>query len=65
MEKERCPLHNIPLIPTDCRRCHGDGMIEDDRDEFGGHSSMIPCWECGGSGEGFPDCELCLQEEWA
>ena len=59
---EKCSKHNISLIPTECSICHGDGFIENDED-FGERKSMIPCWECGGSGEGWPECELCLLED--
>ena len=59
----KCTKHHIPLIPSDCKQCHGDGMLEDDKDEFGGNSGIVPCWACGGSGQGWPECELCLLDE--
>lgn len=59
-----CPTHQVPLdcIP-DCSHCGGEGIIESDWiDQLGG-SGYRTCPFCNGSGDGYPDCELCLQEQ--
>ena len=59
----KCSIHNMPFnIPTDCRRCKGEGVLEDDQ-EFGLSPPFVPCWECHGSGVGRDDCEMCLIED--
>ena len=63
--KERglwCDKHNCErTIDSDCHRCHGDGQIEDMDDVICG--GVETCYACGGSGQGWPDCEWCLDED--
>ena len=59
---ELCKKHQIPLTPSDCRRCHGEGVIEDDDFVYGDLKTYVPCWECKGTGIGLPDCEFCIEE---
>lgn len=59
----KCPIHGLPFdVPTDCDRCHGEGVTEDDQ-EFGCSPPFIDCWECAGTGSGRPECKLCLLED--
>ena len=53
-----CLKHNIPLIDTECSVCHGSGEVEPEC--FGDYYEQ--CWNCSGTGVGFPDCEECQIE---
>lgn len=58
----KCPIHGLPRdVHTDCSRCRGEGVIEDDQD-YDLSPPFIPCWQCNGTGTGIPDCEMCLIE---
>lgn len=63
--KERglwCSKHNVERnVASYCSRCNGDGEIEDLDDVI--CNGMETCYACGGSGEGWPDCEFCLDED--
>ena len=59
----RCVTHGLPYnVPTDCHVCHGAGEVEDARDGMERMTGFVSCWQCGGSGNGFPDCERCVAE---
>lgn len=60
-EIQLCPKHKVPLdVESDCHVCHGEGEIEED--DYG-HTFMVVCYACKGSGIGLPDCEFCLEED--
>lgn len=61
--KGRCPKHGLPFdAPTECSRCSGEGVVEDDEDISSYFPEFIACWQCRGSGDGLPDCAACLME---
>lgn len=64
-EPTLCKTHGIPKdVQLDCSRCGGSGEIEDDDPAFV-RRRMVRCYACGGSGlEPWPECEICLDEEY-
>lgn len=56
-----CTKHNCTRdVENDCSRCHGDGEIEGD-DYL--DRRYEKCYQCDGSGVGYPDCEYCIEED--
>ena len=59
----KCHIHGLPFdVPTTCSSCHGSGEVEDD-DDYSSSPPLISCYVCHGTGIGFRECEMCLEEE--
>jgi DnaJ-class molecular chaperone len=60
MEEEKCEIHGVRKVRTDCYRCDGDGEIEADDDIFSFRPGMETCYQCRGSGlTSWTVCEIC------
>lgn len=58
----KCPTHNVEMdVDTQCGVCHGEGIIEDSED-YGPKPALVECYQCKGTGYGYPDCYLCIDE---
>lgn len=61
VDPDLCPKHKVRRdVESDCHVCHGDGEVFDDDPGMGG--GYTTCWSCDGTGQGFMDCEFCLEE---
>lgn len=58
-----CPSHKIKMEQPECRRCEGEGLLEDDDDLMSFRPTFVSCYSCAGSGVApYHVCELCEQE---
>jgi DnaJ-class molecular chaperone len=67
MEKQTCKIHSVEKHQPECRRCLGEGEIEDSDDSvFSLRPQMERCFSCRGSGNSpWLICELCEEDEMA
>ena len=61
-----CKTHtSVEMTVGTCGRCDGDGYTESDLEDIGDPTKWHDkgtCYQCGGTGHGFLECDVCERE---